>query len=168
VRQAIQEHLDFIEQQLQQLEQQLQELLRGDEQSRQQMQLLVSIPAIGARTAAKFLAEVPDVHCFAQVGQLDAYAGLIPKVHESGQSVRRSGGLDKSGNPDLPTAFSMPALAAHRYHPIIADLVKRLKAKGKSKMTILVAVMRKLLPLAYGVLKTGKPFDPLHALPSTS
>ena len=72
--------------------------------------------------------------------------------------------MDKTGNPYLRTAFYMPALAAHRYNPIIANLVTRLKAKGKSKMTIIIAVMRKLLHLAYGVLKTGKPFDPDHAL----
>lgn len=164
VRQAMQEHLDFLERQIQQLEKQLQALVEQDEQTHHQLQLVLTIPGIGVLTAAKFLAEVPDVRRFAQASQLDAYAGLVPKVHESGQTSR-SGPLLKTGNVFLRTAFYMPALAAHRYNPIIHHLKQRLEREGKAKMTIVVAVMRKLLHLAYGVLKTGKPFDPLHAAP---
>lgn len=159
VRQAIEEHLDFLERQIEHLEQQLQELTQQDEQSRQQFELLLTIPGIGALTAARFLAEVPDVRRFAQSAQLDAYAGLVPKVHESGQSSH-SGPLLKTGNRVLRTLFYMPALAAHRCNPLIANLKERLAREGKAKMTIVVAAMRKLLHLAYGVLKTGKPFDP--------
>jgi transposase len=161
VRQAIEEHLDFLQRQIQQLEGQLKDLVQQDEQTRQQMHLRCTIPGIGLLTA-KFLAEVPDVHRFAQTAQLDAYAGLVPKIAASGQSSR-TGPLLKTGNAFLRTAFYMPALAAHRYNPIIANLKQRLARDGKAKMTIAVAAMRKLLHLAYGVLKTGKPFDPLHA-----
>jgi hypothetical protein len=35
-----------------------------------------------------------------------------------------------------------------------------LAARGKSTMQIIGAAMRKLLVLAYGVLKSGQPFDP--------
>jgi transposase len=122
---------------------------------------LTSISGIGLLTAAKFLAEVPDVSRFAHAAQLDAYAGLVPRIQQSGQSLRHSG-LNKTGNPWLRTLFYMPALAAHRCNPLIQALVDRLTRKGKAKMTIVVAVMRKLLHLADGVLKTGKPFDPHH------
>jgi len=36
----------------------------------------------------------------------------------------------------------------------------RLREAGKCKMVILGAAMRKLLCIAFGVLKSGKPFDP--------
>lgn len=168
VQEAIQEHLDFLDRQINALEEQLGQLIQQDDHTHQQFQLLLTIPGIGALTAAKFLAEVPDVRLFAHVSQLDAYAGLVPKLYESGQ-VSRSGSIDKTGNAFLRTAFYMPALAAHRYNPIVANLVERLSLKGKAKMTIIIAVMRKLLHLAYGVLKSGKPFDPFHlsALPAT-
>jgi transposase len=165
VRQAIQEHLDFLQRQIEQLEQQLQDSVQQDEQSRQQFELLLTIPGIGALTAAKFLAEVPDVGRFAQTTQLDAYAGLVPKVYQSGQASH-TGPLLKTGNALLRTLFYMPALAAHRYNPIIDQLKQRLQREGKAKMTIVVAAMRKLLHLAYGVLKTGKPFNPHHATTS--
>jgi len=46
-----------------------------------------------------------------------------------------------------------------RHNPQMMALYHRLQARGKPKKVALVAVMRKLLVLAYGVLKPGKPFD---------
>jgi transposase len=59
----------------------------------------------------------------------------------------------------------MPALSAERFNPIIADLARRLRSAPipKSKMTIVAAIMHKLLVLAYGVLKSDRPFDPNFA-----
>ena len=48
-----------------------------------------------------------------------------------------------------------------RYNPAIVALVTRLNYRGRLKpKQIVVAAMRKLLVLCFGVLKTGKPFDP--------
>ena len=57
----------------------------------------------------------------------------------------------------------MPALTALRYNPMIKGLAKRLEEKGKCKMVIVGAAMRKLLHLVYGVLKSGEGFDPQFA-----
>ncbi|MGV2826973.1 hypothetical protein [Myxosarcina sp. GI1(2024)] len=54
----------------------------------------------------------------------------------------------------------MPAVVAQRHNPIIQQFRDRLRQKGKHPMAILGALMRKLLHIAYGVIKTGKPFDP--------
>lgn len=54
----------------------------------------------------------------------------------------------------------MPALVALRYNPTIRALGQRLKAKGRAGNYIVVAAMRKLLRQIFGVLKSGKPFDP--------
>jgi transposase len=54
----------------------------------------------------------------------------------------------------------LPALAAMRFNPIVQALVERMQTNGKNRMTIVGAVMRKLVHLAYGVLKHRKPFDP--------
>ena len=50
-----------------------------------------------------------------------------------------------------------------RYNPLIQAFVKRLEAKGKHTMVIIAAVMRKLLHIAYGVLKNKKAFDPEYS-----
>ena len=59
----------------------------------------------------------------------------------------------------------MPALSAMRYNPAIAALVDRLKAQGRLKgKQIVVAAMRKLLVICFGVLKSGKEVDPTIAM----
>ena len=64
------------------------------------------------------------------------------------------GAGDASHHPRLR---GYPAL---RFNPLIRALRERLEEKGKAKMAILGAAMRKLLHLCYGVLRSGKPFDP--------
>ena len=58
----------------------------------------------------------------------------------------------------------MPAMVALKCNPVMQSLNERLTAHGKKKMEIVVAAMRKLLTLAYGVLKSGMPFNPTFAL----
>lgn len=78
--------------------------------------------------------------------------------------------LSKRGSPRLHVyacvnghSLSFPALTARHFNPLVKALGERLKQKGKAKMLILGAAMRKLLVFAYGVLKSGKPFAPNFA-----
>ena len=54
----------------------------------------------------------------------------------------------------------MPAMTAWQHNPLIHEFCERLKANGKNGKAIVCAAMRKLLHIAFGVLKSGKPFDP--------
>lgn len=167
ISRSLERHIDFIDQEIAKLEGEIQHLIKDDPKLTEDVQLLTSIPGISTITAVRFLAEV-DVSRFQQASQLAAYAGLIPREHTSGISVHKRPRLSKIGNRHLRTAFFMPALSAHQFNPIIRALVDRLAERGKSKMTIIGAVMRKLLHLAFGVLKTRKPFDikHLHSIPA--
>ena len=90
-----------------------------------------------------------------------AYAGLNPRRHQSGTSIDRGTRISKIGNAVLRAALYMPAMSAMQHNPAIVALVARLKARGRLKpKQIVVTAMRKLLVLCFGVLKTGKPFDP--------
>lgn len=157
---TIEEHIAFLDDQIVDIKQRIKELIGRHPDLREQYDLLTTIPGIGPQTAAHFLAEVPDISRFESAGELAAYAGLTPYQHDSGSSVHRPGRLVKIGNSRFRTAFYMPALAAICHNPIIIALVERLRANGKKPMTIVGAVMRKLVHLAYGVLKHRQPFDP--------
>jgi len=157
---AIEAHITFLDEQIADIEQRRHELIDQLPDLRQQRNLLTSIPGIGVLTAANFMAEVPDVTRFESAAQLAAYAGLTPRQHSSGSSVHRPARLVKTGNRRFRTLFFMPALSAIRHNPIAKALAERLAAKGKSRMTIIGAVMRKLVHLAFGVLKHNRPFDP--------
>ena len=153
-------HLAFLDERIKVVSQQIQALVEQHPKLKQQRDLLVSIPGISDITAAKFLAEVADVSQFDSAAQLAAYAGLTPRRNDSGLSVHKRSRLSKTGNSRFRTAFYMPAVTAIIWNPIVKALADRLAKKGKEKMVIIGAAMRKLIHLAYGVLKTEKPFDP--------
>ena len=129
-----------------------------------QSNLLDSIPGIGIATISRLLAFVGDVHRFNDAKALAACVGLNPTVHQSGSSVRGKSRLSKKGNATIRKALYMPAVVARRYNPTIKEFAQRLKKAGKSNMLIIGAVMRKLLHIIYGVLKSGKPFDAHYAV----
>ena len=68
--------------------------------------------------------------------------------------------ISKTGSSRIRKALFMPALAAMRYNPAIEAFRARLRDNGKHPMVIVCAIMRKLIHLAFGVLKSGRPFDP--------
>ena len=125
-----------------------------------QSALLESIPGIGQATIFRVLAFIGDVQRFDHAKTLAAFVGLNPTVHQSGSSVRGKPRLSKKGNSVMRRALYMPAIVARRYNPVIKEFADRLKKAGKPNMVIIGAVMRKLLHIIYGVLKSGKPFDP--------
>ena len=127
---------------------------------RQQCDLLVSIPGIGQWTAARLLAELPQWKSLAGPRQAAAHAGLTPRHHQSGTSVRGASHLAKTGSSRLRRALYMPALVAIRSNPLLKAFAERLRLAGKAPKQIICAVMRKLLHIAYGVLKHAQPFDP--------
>lgn len=159
---GIDAHLAFIDAQLEDLAARIKDLIDQDPDLRRQRELLTSIPGLGDVLAAKFIAEIPDISRFSSARQLAAFLGLSPSHHHSGSSVHRRGRLTKMGNARLRAAFYMPSLCAKKHNPIIKALVERLKAKGKPDMLINGAAMRKMVHLAYGVLKNDQPFDPAY------
>ncbi|MEA5478074.1 transposase, partial [Pseudanabaena galeata UHCC 0370] len=76
-----------------------------------------------------------------------------PREFSSGSSIHGKPRLSKIGNSRLRKALFMPAIVARRYNSPIA-------AKGKSKMSVIGAVMHKLLRQVFGVLKSQRSFDP--------
>ncbi|HKV99929.1 MAG TPA: IS110 family transposase [Vicinamibacterales bacterium] len=130
---------------------------------RAQRDLILTIPGIGERTAALVLGEILDVARFTSARQLAAYAGLVPHVRQSGTSVRGRGALTKIGAPRLRKALYWPAITASKHNPPLRGFAARLRAAGKPKMVIVAAIMRKLLHQIYGVLRSGRRFDPTIA-----
>lgn len=164
VKTSIKAHLAFFKKQITELEKQIKQHIQQYPTLKVKRDLLLSIPGIGEKTAARILAELPDPARFDTSAQVVAYGGLSPQQHTSGSSVRKRARLTKTGKLPLKTALYFPAMTAIRLNPIVKALARRLEKRGKEKMVIIGAAMRKLLQLAYGVLKSGQPFDPNFAV----
>jgi len=152
--------ITHLEQQIEAADQAIKETIDGEEELRKKKDLLLSIDGVGETLAAVILAELPGRDVISTGAQAVAYAGLNPSQFQSGSSINRPTRISKIGNATLRAALFMPAMVAMRYNEAVAALATRLRAKGKLKgKQIVVAAMRKLLVICFGVLKTKKPFD---------
>jgi transposase len=157
----------FIDEQIDQTKKAIQDHINQHAELKRMQTLLVTIPGIGKLTAAKLLGEIRNIFNFQSARQLAAYAGLTPRNFISGTSVHKKSRLSKTGNSNLRKALYMPAIVAIKHNPIIQSFCARLSLSGLKPMEVIGAAMRKLLHLVFGILKTGRPFDPnyLNRLP---
>jgi transposase len=121
------------------------------------MAILVSIPGIGAVTAAMLVVEMPEL------GGLDskaaaALAGLAPITRQSGQWKGKS--FVQGGRKQVRQALYMPALVAMRFNPDMKAKYKQLTSTGKAPKQAITAIMRKLIVLANALLKKALPWQP--------
>jgi transposase len=162
VQSSIEDHIGFLNDRITELEEEIRRLIDSDSDLRGKRELLTSIPGIGETTANAILGEMPNLGEFRDVKAVAAHAGLSPKHNQSGLSPGRSR-LCKAGNARLRKALYFPALVAMKKNPVLVAFAQRLRERGKREMVIVAAVMRKLLTIAYGVLKGGRPFSPSKA-----
>lgn len=135
------------------------EAVKSDECTLKKYKLLVTIPGIATITALNLIAYLPSIESFTHAKQVAAYAGLTPCQKQSGTSVNGKSRISKMGNVKVRKSMYFPAIAAKRCSPTLNAFANRLKENGKSKMQVICAVMRKLLHVVYGVLKSELPFQ---------
>jgi transposase len=159
VRRAHRGLLDEIDRQIEDLEEEIEEHIQENPKLESRCSLLDTIPGVGLQTAAIVVSELGSPDRFESARQAAAYAGLVPSHHQSGTSVRGNPQMSKIGNARLRRAMYFPAMTALRFNDAIKAFGDRLKERGKEKMVIIGAAMRKLLHICYGVLKSGQAFD---------
>jgi transposase len=168
VKESLQAVLWTLSEQITRTERLIREHIEQHPGLKEQRDLLQSIPGIGAATAAVLLAELGDVTRFHSAKQAVAFAGLCPRLCLSGSSVRGRERLCKMGRSRLRKSLYFPAMVGLRHNPALRAMQERLVARGKRPMVVLGAAMRKLLHLAFGVLRSKKPFDMALACPTGS
>jgi transposase len=146
-----------------QVEDKIQSLLQSHPDLKQRFDFLRSIKGIGSKTALFLLAEMHDLANYENARAAAADAGVTPSHYQSGTSVKRRTKISKIGKAGIRAALYWPAITAIQHNPLIKAMAERLKARGKSQKVIIGAAMRKLLHLAYGVLKNQSYFDPYYA-----
>ena len=160
VKDDIHEHLQWLDKKIEALIKDIRQLLHNDDDLGPKQKLLISIPGIGERTVAILLAYYAHPERFHNARQAAAFAGTDPRQHDSGSSVHGKPRLSKIGHAFLRKALYMPAMATLYKTAWGQRFRQRLAAAGKAPKLIIGAMMRKLIHVAFGVLKSGKPFDP--------
>ena len=160
VRSSVEQMLGHLEKQISELEHQIEEHIDQHPDLKHQVELITSIPGIGQRTAIKLVAELKEISAYTDARSLAASVGVTPSQHKSGSSVNGTSHISKVGNGALRGAMWWPAVSAIQYNPVIQKFVKTLRKSKKHNFAIIIAVIRKLLHLVYGVIKNNSPFDP--------
>jgi len=158
---SIESTLAFLGEQIEAIDEELRQLIDDDPTLRGRRDLLESIPGVGERLATTILGEIPNICEFRNAKALTAFVGLCPREFRSGTSVSASW-LSRRGNTRVRRMLYMPAVVAMRFNPILREMAAKLRAAGKRGKQIVAAVMRRLLVIAFGVLRSNRPFDPQY------
>jgi len=122
---------------------------------------LEAIPGFGEKTARLLTAEIP--RHFKNARAVAAWLSVVPQQWTSGTSVRNGSHLGFPA-PSLRGKLYFPAISAMRWDARSKAFAERLRAAGKAKMSIIFAVLHKLVRAAFAILKTGSEYQPTHAV----
>jgi transposase len=156
----IKEHIAYLDKEIEKISKQIADRIDRDPHLKQKKDLLDSIPGLGKATIPHILAELDDLDKFNHPKEMVAFIGLAPKETLSGSSIKGKPRLCKIGHARLRKALFMPALVSIQCNPVMIAFYNRLKDKGKNGKVIVCAIMRKLVHVIFGVLKSGKKYDP--------
>jgi len=157
---SLKRRISLQEKEVKELRKTISQLIKNNPALNAQKLLLESIPGIGQVCSQTLIAELPDLSQFKDARQLAAWAGLTPKHFVSGTSGRTRTPITKIGSAIIRRNLFMPAMTSRVHNPILKDFGDRLQENGKTPKQVIVAIMRKLLHIIYGVLKSGQPFNP--------
>jgi transposase len=166
IRASIVNLIADVDKEIAQVRKQIEKTINDDPDLKHRGELLQSVPGLGEKTIPQLLAYIGRPERFRSVKALIAYAKLAPTITQSGTSLNKHRGTHPMGNTALKQALYFPAMVAGRFNPLVAVFWNRLKAQNKPGKVIVEACMHKLLAIAYGVLRSRKPFDAGHLKPA--
>lgn len=146
----------MLDTQIHDLERRIEDAIAQDANSAAKAKLLLSVPGIGPVSAAMLIAEMPELGRMT-AGQAAAMTGLAPVPHDSG--MMRGKRAIAGGRRSLRHVLFQAALAAACHNPVLKQVAKRLKERGKPHKLIIVAIARRLVTIANAIIKTGIPWQ---------
>lgn len=134
------------------------------------VQRLQTIPAVGERVALMIYAWVGDVTRFRNARELASYAGLVPSVSQTGESLTL-GRITRMGSPQLRRTLVQSGhvllwrCQSEHSAPLKAIAERVHTARARRKIAV-VAAARHILRIAYYVLRDGTNYDPTRLRPA--
>ena len=154
---SLKRQLKQIQKEIKLLETEMESLIKDHES--ELFTRITSIPGIGKKTAMLLIITTNSFKDFESSKQVASYLGLAPNERTSGSSVRGRTRISKTGNPMVRNHLFLCSFTASIHNPQCKALYERIVSKGKSKKLALIAVCNKLIKQAYGISKSGLPYD---------
>lgn len=155
VKSSINAVLKTIERQITLIEQDLDDQIKGSPLWQHKVDLLSSVPGIGAVVARTLLVDLPELGAVSRQ-KIAALVGVAPLNRDSG--TMRGKRMVWGGRAVVRRTLYIAALVAARYNPVLSGYYQRLVAGGKAKKLALIAVLRKLLVILNAMIRTNTPW----------
>lgn len=157
VQASIDEHIEWLKQQLKEIESQIKSAIAINEDWQQKMKLLTSVPGIGEVVAVTLISSLPELGQISHKS-ISYLVGVAPLNKDSGKfrGKRKIWG----GRAKIRCVLYMATLVAVRFNPLIKAFYERLISKGKLKKVALTACMHKLLIVLNAMMKNNRVWKP--------
>jgi transposase len=182
VRERLVEFIDLLNQQIAQVDEELLELVKIEQEPpaeeetqrvisaaeeieqhwKASIALLLTIPGIGLLTACWLVVATLNFSICESAQAATHYVGLAPIMRSSGTSVRGRAQIGHGGHARARTQLYLATLAAVRFNPVVKRYYDRLRAAGKPMKVARCACARKLLHIAFALVKSQQAFDPTY------
>ena len=147
--------LEALSAQVATVERKLDDLAKGN----QQIELLETVPGVGTRLAEAVVVCLDDPHRFKSAAEVGSYAGLVPKLIESG-TMSRVGRITRRGPSLLRGMLVEVAWLVWRHNAWAKSFVARISRGMKLRKKIaIVALARKLLVILWAMLREDRPWQ---------
>ena len=142
-----------VKKQIAELNEAIEALLRADPGTSRNIDILKSIPGIGAISAATILVEMPEIGTMTRK-EAASLTGVAPMTRQSGKWQGKS--FIQGGRKTVRDALYMPALVAARFNPDLKAKYDQMVAAGKPPKIVLTALMRKLIETGNALIKADR------------
>lgn len=122
---------------------------------------LTSVPGVGPVLGAVLLSEIRDISCFPSSDKLAAYAGVDPRVKQSGEMKLGGVHMSKRGSPYLRRAIWRASVVAVQCDPMFRAYYEKKSAEGMRYMNIIGHVTRKMTSVIFAIMRDNKIYRPI-------
>lgn len=138
-----------------------------DPQFLKYLNLLISIPGVGIDSAITFAVEIVDINFFPRSKNLTKWAGIVPRINQSGLKKRNLGKIYKGGNKWLRYSAYLCAKVCYAQKaklstPFGQHVDKLYNEKNLSYNAAVIAGGRKLLTYIYHILRNEQSYDVIY------
>ncbi len=146
--------LEYHQQELTAVENTVREIAKENEQAK----LLTTIPGIGELRAIDLLAEIGEIERFESSDKLASYAGLVPSLKQSGNSLRFGRLIRQSNRVIKGTLIEASWNIVRTREPNQLQIFYKKLCKKKSKQKAICATARKMCCIIHSMLRKNQPF----------
>ena len=122
---------------------------------------ITTIPGVSTILGAIILSEIGDVSRFNSPNKLAAFAGIDPSIKQSGDYSSIRNHMSKRGSPYLRRALWMACTTSIQFDPMFKEYYLKKRSEGKSYMTTLGHISKKLITVIFAILRDNKKYEPV-------